>query len=71
LPRTDRCALDRRFLPGFEDAWREAAGRMRNGVTPVDITFGPPEKRSVLAHLLHNRADVLSRFAEDDSFWGI
>lgn len=60
----------RKAVLAFADTWREAAGRMINGVSPVEVTFGPPERTSELAPLLQNRANLLRQFAEDDSVWG-
>jgi hypothetical protein len=60
----------REAMLAFADTWGEAAGCMLNGVSPVDVTFGPPERSAELAPLLQNRADLLRRFAGDDSVWG-
>jgi hypothetical protein len=60
----------RKAMMAFADTWKDVAARMLKGLPHADITFGPPERGSELASLLESRADLLRRFAEDDSVWG-
>ena len=60
----------RKAMMEFADTWKEVVDCMLKGLPHAHITFGPPERRNELAPQLANRADLLRRFAEDDSMWG-
>ena len=60
----------RKAVRAFADAWKEVAACMRSGVPHAHTTFGPSERNSELAPLVESRAEILRRFADDDSVWG-
>jgi hypothetical protein len=54
----------------FSKRWAEAASAMKHGREPESITVGNPANAAELGPLLQKRAEVLSRWANDESVWG-
>jgi hypothetical protein len=59
----------RQALQALAESWDDVASHMRAGTPHPSISFGPPEMRSELLPILEKRAEILHRFAEDDSIW--
>lgn len=62
--RTPRSAVEE-----FAKRWQAAAAAMAKGEQHPDFVVGDPDNARELAALLRTRAEVLERFALDDSVW--
>lgn len=53
----------------FGRTWKEVSSFMLRGEPHPDLAIGPPERWPELGDLLLKRAELLLRWADDDSMW--
>ena len=66
----DEIKHPRDALASFAERWQEVADYMSRGQSHPTIRIGSGEHAEELAPLLEARAELLHRFAADDSYWG-
>ena len=59
----------RRVMRHFARQWDEVSSSMLRGEPHPDATIGTPDQWPELGALLHRRAELLRRYADDDSIW--
>jgi hypothetical protein len=59
----------REVMRHFAHQWAEISSFMLRGEPHPDTTIGTPDQWPKLGDLLHRRAELLRRYADDDSIW--
>jgi hypothetical protein len=59
----------REVMRHFARQWAEVSSFMLRGEPHPDTTIGTPDQWPELGDLLHRRAELLRRYADDDSIW--
>ena len=59
----------RQAMGAFAARWRDLAERMLRGDKHPEFTVGHPEDQLSVSRLLHNRANILQEFVEDEEAW--
>jgi hypothetical protein len=53
----------------FAQVWAQAANSIARGEQPINITVGAPDDAAMLGPLLKARAQLLTRWANDEAAW--
>ena len=59
----------RAVMRHFARQWAEISSFMLRGEPHPNTNIGTPDRWPELGDLLHRRAELLSRYADDDSIW--
>lgn len=59
----------REVMRHFARQWKEVSSYMLRGEVHPETKIGPPDQWPVLGDLLHRRAQLLEKFAADESLW--
>jgi hypothetical protein len=59
----------REVMRHFAQQWHDVATHMLRGQAHPAVSIGPPEQWPAVGDLLRRRAQLLGKFADDDSIW--